>query len=81
MEEKIIVLLITYTLAISADVNKLRDALVLGKRLYLGIMIISLYLSVDYIMKAELPDLHSLVDMVFTKPARMIVKYLTVKPT
>ncbi|QYR23540.1 hypothetical protein KZ483_11845 [Paenibacillus sp. sptzw28] len=81
MLEKIIVLLIMYTLAFSTDVKILRDAMVRGKRLYFGIMFFTLYLSADYIMKAELPDLHSIIDIVFTKPSRMIVEYLTVKPT
>ncbi|MDQ0115596.1 hypothetical protein [Paenibacillus harenae] len=81
MQEKIIVLLIVYILALSTDILKLRNSPVRGRIIYWGIMVITLYFSTDYLLKAELPDLHMFADLLFTKPARMIVEFLRVEPT
>ena len=81
MQEKIIVLLIVYIVALSTDFLKLRNSPVRGRIIYWGIMVVTLYFSVDYLLKAELPDLHMFADFLFTKPARMIVEFLRVEPT
>ncbi|WP_201008597.1 hypothetical protein [Paenibacillus glycanilyticus] len=80
MLEKIMVLMISYVLALGTDIHNLRDAQVRPKMIYFGIIVISLYLSADYLIKPELPDIHALVDLTLTRPARMIVEFLTVKP-
>ncbi|MCK9859031.1 hypothetical protein [Paenibacillus sp. ATY16] len=80
MLEKIMVLIISYVLTLGTDIHNLSDAQVRSKMIYFGIIVISLYLSVDYLIKPELPDIHALVDLTLTRPARMIVEFLTVKP-
>lgn len=81
MLEKIIVLLIIYILLLATDVSNLRNAAVRGRMVYFGIMVITLYLSTSYLLKVKLPSLDEFADLLFTKPARMIVEFLTVKPT
>jgi hypothetical protein len=56
MLEKIIVLLISYSLSLAVDIRSV-------------------------LVKPELPDIHLLVDLTLTRPAKMIVEFLTVRPT
>jgi hypothetical protein len=81
MLEKIIVLLISYSLTLAVDIRSVRNAPIRAKIVYFGIIVISLYLSTDYLVKPELPDIHLLLDLTLTRPAKMIVKFLTVRPT
>lgn len=72
--------MISYALTLVTDIHNLREAQIRPKLIYFGIIAISLYLSADYLIKPELPDIHTLVDLTLTRPAKMIVKFLTVKP-
>ena len=81
MLEKIIVLSIMYILVLGTDIGKLRKSRFREKMIYFGVIMITLYFGIDYIIEPELPDLDTLADLVLTPPARMIMKFLKVNPT
>ncbi|MFC5652763.1 hypothetical protein ACFPYJ_27395 [Paenibacillus solisilvae] len=81
MLEKIIVLSMMYILVLSTDFRTLFNSRPRAKIIYFGMMIFTLYFSIDYLVEPEFPDLDTLADAVLTKPARMIVEFLKVKST
>ncbi|EFM09460.1 hypothetical protein PaecuDRAFT_3507 [Paenibacillus curdlanolyticus YK9] len=81
MKEKMIVLVLTYAIALLPDLRASRTAAVREKWMYYTILTLSIYYCVDYLTIRELPDMHTVVDHLLTAPARQIVGYLKVKPS
>jgi hypothetical protein len=81
MKERMIVLLLSYAIVLLPDFRTCRSAALRDKWVYYVIVALSIYYSIDYLTVRELPDMHTVVDHLFTAPARQIVNYLKVKPT
>lgn len=76
MTEKLLVLITICSITLLTDLRKLMGMTSRSKLVYAGIMLLVLYASVDYLVVKELPDLHTLVDLVLIEPARAIVQAL-----
>ncbi|MCL7748316.1 hypothetical protein [Halalkalibacter alkaliphilus] len=79
MFERIIIVLILYTVLLSFDYSRLKKSEKKVTYIYLFLIVISLFLSTDYILDANWPNLKDLVRAVFLKPAEQIVEYMTIE--
>ena len=55
-----------YILVPGTDIGKLRKSRFREKMIYFGVIMITLYFGIDYIIEPELPDLDTLADLVLT---------------
>jgi hypothetical protein len=79
MVERIIVVLLMYTVLFSYDLSRLKKQPKKAKYVYTIIIALSLYVGLDFIFKTDWPNIVDLVNVVFLKPAELIVEYLKVK--
>lgn len=66
---------------LTADIQNLRNSPLRERMVYAAMVLFIGYLSTDYLLKAELPDLHTFADFFLTEPAKLIVQFLKVQPT
>jgi len=78
MIEKIIVLLIIFFMLGCSDVPKLKQETRKVRFIYGGIMLMSFYLSIDYVFEAGWPNFIELIDFVLGDAAKNIVESLKV---
>ncbi|WP_373232711.1 hypothetical protein [Cohnella sp.] len=78
MMGKILLLLVIYTAIWKADVSKLKQ---LGGReitAYTALLLLSVYLGIDYVMDLKWPFIEEAANFFLSKPAERIVKLLKV---
>ncbi|MEW9700218.1 hypothetical protein [Paenibacillus sp. SI8] len=79
MLHKIGFLLVVYVGILLYDIPGVKKGQPVERLSYLCIMLITVYLSLDFIMDKHWPDLNTLIDYILKPPADRIVKWL--KPT
>ncbi|MFC0472728.1 hypothetical protein ACFFHM_20145 [Halalkalibacter kiskunsagensis] len=72
---KVIVLLVLYTVLLLFDFSRLKKNEKQVIYIYSIIIGISFYLSVDFILQVDWPNLKDLINAVFLGPAQRIVDY------
>jgi Kef-type K+ transport system membrane component KefB len=76
MVERIIVVLLMYTVLFSYDLSRLKKQQKKARYIYTIIVALSLYVGLDFIFEADWPNIIDLVNVVFLKPAELIIEYL-----
>jgi hypothetical protein len=79
MLEKIIVLSIIYMAILANDVPKLKENSKFEYMTYGLLMLISVYLGLDYVLELHWPNLTNLVHALLGRPAKHIFDLLQVK--
>jgi hypothetical protein len=77
--ERIIIVLILYTVLLSFDYSRLKESEKKVTYIYSFLIVISLFLSTNYILDANWPNLKDLIHAVLLKPAEQIVEYMTIE--
>ncbi|WP_227935510.1 hypothetical protein [Alkalihalobacillus deserti] len=79
MIERIITMLILYTILLSYDLSRLKKSEKRVSYIYTFMIAVSLFLSLDFILDLNWPNLKDLIHAVFLEPAKQITEYLTIE--
>lgn len=80
MVGKILLLLVIYTAIGFADLPRLKKLGGSGITAYTAMLLLSVYLGIDYVWELKWPFLEEAAMSLFGEPAKLIVKLLTVPP-
>lgn len=78
MMGKILMLLLIYVAIWKADLSKLKKLSSRGITAYTTLLLLSVYLGIDYALDLKWPFLEEAAIFLLGKPAQLIVKFLTV---
>ncbi|MBY9077937.1 hypothetical protein KIH86_10385 [Paenibacillus sp. HN-1] len=75
MWTKILFLLMIYFVILAADAPKVMKSPPKERIAYISIMLLGVYLSVDFVLEKHWPDLNTIIDYIFKPPSDQIVKF------
>lgn len=78
MLEKVIVMTVAFGLVMVYDLPNYRRKRSSERTAYWAMMMIAAYLGLDFILNIKLPHVDELLDITFTRPARIIFEALQI---